>query len=144
MFTDYNIESGTKRVSGPRCGGLSPTYVTAGDTEVELIINGKETAFDNTTTVAFGCTDITLVSITVDNATKITAVISVADNATDQLCTVTTATGSTTTLCSLEIRGSATPSGWHGPLKQAALLLHRLPLKAIMCISAALIIMCIA
>ena len=109
LFTDYNIESGTKRVSGPRCGGLSPTYVTAGDTQVELIINGKETSFDDNTTVAFGCTDITPVSITVDNATKITAVISVADNAADQQCTVTTATGSITTLCSLEIRGSGDP-----------------------------------
>ncbi|MCX5899178.1 MAG: PQQ-binding-like beta-propeller repeat protein [Proteobacteria bacterium] len=109
LFTDYNIKSGTKRVSGPRCG-VEPTYVTGGDTDVEIIIRGKETSFDNTTTVAFGSTDITVDSITVDNATKIRAIISVADNAADQQCTVTTTTGSNTTICSLVIRGVGDPT----------------------------------
>lgn len=109
LFTDYNIESGTKRVSGPRCGGLSPTYVTGGDTDVELTIEGRETSFDNTTTVAFGIADIAVDSITVLSATQIKAVITVAADAADQRCTVTTTTGSTTTLCTLEIRGAGDP-----------------------------------
>lgn len=110
MFTDYDIKSGTKRVSGPRCGGLVPAYVTGGDAQVELLINGTETSFDGTTTVAFGSADITVDSITVLSPTQIRAVITVAEDAEDQRCPVTTTTGAEEILCTLEIRGAGDAS----------------------------------
>jgi outer membrane protein assembly factor BamB len=110
VFADYGIASGTKRVSGPRCGGVEPSYASAGDTMLELTIRGTETSFDNqTTAVAFLCSEVQLVSAQVVSATEIRAVIDIADNATDTQCTVEVATGDETIICSLNVRGIGDP-----------------------------------
>ncbi len=109
LITDYDIVSGTKRVSGPRCGGVSPKFVSAGDNQTEITIAGTETSFDNDTVVTIGCPEVTLVSYQVDNETKIRALIEIAEDAEDTSCSVSAATGDEQILCSLEVRGAGNP-----------------------------------
>lgn len=106
LADDYGIKSGTKRVSGPRCGGLEPSYASAGDKMLAVTINGTETNFDNqTTTVSFLCPEVQLVETRVVSPTQVIATINLADNATDDECTLKVTTGSQEILCSLNIRG---------------------------------------
>ena len=83
LFTDYGIASGTKRVSGPRCGGLQPPFAAAGAAALELTINGTETNFDETTVVSFDCAEVQLVAADVLSPTRIVASINIAKNAAD-------------------------------------------------------------
>ncbi|MCX5902157.1 MAG: PQQ-like beta-propeller repeat protein [Proteobacteria bacterium] len=109
LFTDYGIASGTKRVSGPRCGGLQPSFAAAGAAALEVTINGTETNFNETTTVLFDCGEIELISAEVLSSGQVSATINVADNAEDTECPVTITTGEEKIQCSFEVRGVGDP-----------------------------------
>jgi outer membrane protein assembly factor BamB len=109
LFTDYGIKSGTKRVSGPRCGGLQPSFAAAGATALEVIISGTETHFNDSSTVNFGCKEISVVSTSVKSPTQILATITVSGDAGDTECPVTITTGEEKIQCSLEVRGTGDP-----------------------------------
>lgn len=117
LFTDYGIKSGTKRVSGPRCGGLQPSFASAGVAALEVTINGTETNFNDSTIVNFGCKEIEVVSASVTSPTQVIAVINVADNAEDTECPVTITTGEENIQCSFEVRGVGDPErvAWEFP-----------------------------
>jgi len=126
QMQDYDIKSGAKRVSGPRCGGVEPAFVSAGDNSTLLTINGNETSFDNSSTVLIGCDAIDLVSYTVVSATEVSAVIDVAEDAEDTNCSVSVTTGEESISCSVEVRGVGDPErvAWEfetgGPVYSAA------------------------
>jgi len=109
LFTEYGIKSGTKRVSGPRCGGLQPSFAAAGAAALELTINGTETNFNETTTVSFDCEEIELVAAEVLSSGQVRATINVAENAGDAECPVMVTTGDETIQCNLEVRGVGNP-----------------------------------
>lgn len=110
LINDYDIKSGVKRVSGPRCGGVEPSYASAGDVLLDVTISGIETTFDNqTTSVSFSCPEIEVLQARVVSATQIIATITVADDATDEQCSVTVTTGAEQILCYLDIRGIGDP-----------------------------------
>ena len=117
LFTDYGIASGTKRVSGPRCGGLQPPFAAAGAAALELTINGTETNFDETTAVSFDCAEVQLVAADVLSPTKIVASINISENAADTVCAVIVTTGNEKIQCSLQVRGVGDPErvAWEFP-----------------------------
>jgi len=109
LFTDYGIASGTKRVSGPRCGGLQPSFAAAGATALEVTISGTETHFNDSSTVNFGCKEIAVVSTSVLSSTQVIATITVSGDAEDTECPVTVTTGDEKIQCSFEVRGVGDP-----------------------------------
>jgi len=110
VFTDYDLVSGVKRLSGPRCGGIEPSFVSAGDTEVVVTIRGTETSFDSASTeVVVACPEIELLSADVISATEIMAVISVSEDVVDTNCSVSVTTGGEEIACSIEVRGVGDP-----------------------------------
>ncbi len=110
-ITDYDIVSGTKRVSGPRCGGVDPRFITAGDNETVITVTGTETNFDNASSiVTIACPEIELLSTEVISATEIQALVSVAEDAADTSCSIAVTTGDEQILCSIEVRGAGDPS----------------------------------
>ena len=117
LFTDYGVASGTKRVSGPRCGGLQPSFAAAGAAALEVTINGTETNFDETTAVSFDCAEVQLVAADVLSPTKIVASINIAENAADTACAVIVTTGNEKIQCSLQVRGVGDPElvAWEFP-----------------------------
>jgi outer membrane protein assembly factor BamB len=109
IFTDYGIASGTKRVSGPRCGGLQPSFAAAGTMALEVIINGTESNFGGTTVVSFDCEAIEVVSAVVLSPNQVRAIINVAENANDTACPVIVTTGDEKIQCNFEVRGVGDP-----------------------------------